>query len=954
MKKLSLTSIVLCFILLMAQQALGMSSANYIMTKDVLAGGGGDMTSMSYMNSSTLGQSSAIGQSTSATYSSNAGFWPEGIAQVLYKLAVTRAGTGTGAITVNPGTLAWVGPTGTASYNDGTLVALSVTPGPGSTFAGWSGDADCSDGMVTMSGNRTCMATFILNSYMILPSVSTGIGTVTCTPTSVYYNGTSTCSITPSVGYSISSVLIDGTTPVTGTSYVFTNVQANHTIQASFAAWPSWASPELGTASGITNPVIVDPNTGAWAEQVNVRTASNGAGSLVVWSERDAAGIGDIRGARLDVAGNVFDPDGFLIHSSTGDQRVPDVVWDGQSYFVVWESRDIDAGDIYGVHVSADGVVASTVIPIAVGYAQQGYPSVEFDGTQYLVAWHGYAATPLPSATGVYATAVSREGAVRTPGGFLLVDAPHGQAYPDIAFAPASQTYLVVWGDHRRTAPNPTPPPDTHEWPPFDVYGMRLRIDASGTPTFLDSLTDSLAIHVGEQCDRRPRVATDGTGFLVVDSCVNGPGTWDGTTVRMSALAHRVSANGTVSAAIEVSGGIGDAWGASVAYTDPNYFVAWVDGATAPAELLAKRVSPAGLVLDGSASVVALDPRFMLEPPPPGGRLIFTSQISLNRSRTGEALVGYTREQTPGGTTRVRARLVNVEYEPSTYMITASAGMGGSITPSGTWTVNKGGNAAFTIATNSGYQVQSVLVDGSPVGTVMSYTFYNVQADHTISVSFVAVDTAPDSFTFTAQTGAPLNTLMMSNTITVTGINTPAPISITGGQYSVNNGAFTATAGTVNNGDNIRVQLTSSGSYATTRSSTLTIGGVSGTFSVTTLAIVYGGFLSPIDNLPIVNSAKAGQAIPIKWLLTDSSGTPISDPASFRDLGSYMINCSSLTGDPTDTIEEYAAGASGLQYAGDGYWQFNWKTPKTYAGQCRTMVLTLGDGSKHEADFKFK
>jgi hypothetical protein len=67
-----------------------------------------------------------------------------------------------------------------------------------------------------------------------------------------------------------------------------------------------------------------------------------------------------------------------------------------------------------------------------------------------------------------------------------------------------------------------------------------------------------------------------------------------------------------------------------------------------------------------------------------------------------------------------------------------------------------------------------------------------------------------------------------------------------------------------------------------------------------------------------------------------------------------MINCSSLTGDPTDTIEEYAAGASGLQYAGDGYWQFNWKTPKTYAGQCRTMVLTLGDGSKHEADFKFK
>jgi len=117
---------------------------------------------------------------------------------------------------------------------------------------------------------------------------------------------------------------------------MFTNVTANHTISVSFAAWPTWASPELGTDSGITNPLIVDPNTGAWAEQVNVRTASNGAGSLVVWSERDVAGMGDIRGARLDVNGNVLDPDGFPIFTGPGDQRVPDVVWDGQSYFVVW------------------------------------------------------------------------------------------------------------------------------------------------------------------------------------------------------------------------------------------------------------------------------------------------------------------------------------------------------------------------------------------------------------------------------------------------------------------------------------------------------------------------------------------------------------------------------------------------------------------------------------------
>jgi hypothetical protein len=219
---------------------------------------------------------------------------------------------------------------------------------------------------------------------------------------------------------------------------------------------------------------------------------------------------------------------------------------------------------------------------------------------------------------------------------------------------------------------------------------------------------------------------------------------------------------------------------------------------------------------------------------------------------------------------------------------------------------------------------------------------------------FVLSDTTPDQFTFVDQTSIALNALVTSNTITVSGINAQSPVSITGGQYSINGGVYTSATGTVNNGDSVNVQLTSSANYATMTSATLTIGGVSGTFSVTTLAVVYDGFFSPVDNLPLVNSAKAGQAIPVKWRLTDANGVPISDPASFKDLASYLISCGSVSGDPTSAIEEYATASSGLQYSGDGYWQFNWKTPKTYAGQCRMMVLILGDGSAHVADFKFK
>ena len=114
----------------------------------------------------------------------------------------------------------------------------------------------------------------------------------------------------------------------------------------------------------------------------------------------------------------------------------------------------------------------------------------------------------------------------------------------------------------------------------------------------------------------------------------------------------------------------------------------------------------------------------------------------------------------------------------------------------------------------------------------------------------------------------------------------------------------------------------------------------------------FTGFSSPIDNQPVVNKANAGQTIPVKWRITDFNGVGISDPDSFVSLTSGSTTCSS--GDPVDAIETYS-GASGLQYQGDGNWQFNWKTPKSYAGQCRIMRLNLADGAAHHtASFQFK
>ncbi|MBI4775846.1 MAG: hypothetical protein HY788_17020 [Deltaproteobacteria bacterium] len=72
----------------------------------------------------------------------------------------------------------------------------------------------------------------------------------------------------------------------------------------------------------------------------------------------------------------------------------------------------------------------------------------------------------------------------------------------------------------------------------------------------------------------------------------------------------------------------------------------------------------------------------------------------------------------------------------TTYAINASAGAHGSITPTGATTIPQGSAQTYAITPASGYQVSSVLVDGVSIGNVTTYTFQNVQANHTITVSF--------------------------------------------------------------------------------------------------------------------------------------------------------------------------------------------------------------------------
>ncbi|HEX8974735.1 MAG TPA: fibronectin type III domain-containing protein [Patescibacteria group bacterium] len=97
---------------------------------------------------------------------------------------------------------------------------------------------------------------------------------------------------------------------------------------------------------------------------------------------------------------------------------------------------------------------------------------------------------------------------------------------------------------------------------------------------------------------------------------------------------------------------------------------------------------------------------------------------------------------------------------PSTYTITITAGLNGSITPGGIAMVTQGTNQAFAITPATGYHVANVLVDGVSVGAVTTYTFTNVVANHTISATF-----AINTYTITATSG-------LNGSITPPGITT--------------------------------------------------------------------------------------------------------------------------------------------------------------------------------------
>ena len=123
-----------------------------------------------------------------------------------------------------------------------------------------------------------------------------------------------------------------------------------------------------------------------------------------------------------------------------------------------------------------------------------------------------------------------------------------------------------------------------------------------------------------------------------------------------------------------------------------------------------------------------------------------------------------------------------------------------------------------------------------------------------------------------------------------------------------------------------------------------------GTDAPTKPTYQFNGFGDPVKN-DAVNSVKAGRTIPLNWRITDVTGALIT---TLTAATISVVDLSCTIGGTANQLEESAAGASGLQNLGNGYYQLNWKTPASYARSCKLLQLDLGEaGGPRTARFEF-
>ncbi|MGB9720105.1 MAG: FlgD immunoglobulin-like domain containing protein [bacterium] len=174
--------------------------------------------------------------------------------------------------------------------------------------------------------------------------------------------------------------------------------------------------------------------------------AYDGTNYMIVWEDWRSSSNSNIYCARVNESGQLLDLNGIIVSTAANNQKSPAIAFDGTNYLVVWEDyrNSPTIPDIYCTRVDQSGTVLNpSEIAISTSANHQITPKVAFGGTNYLVVW----ADNRNGNWDIYGARITTAGTVLDPNGIPICTNNSTQLYPSITFD--GTNYIVVWADTR-------------------------------------------------------------------------------------------------------------------------------------------------------------------------------------------------------------------------------------------------------------------------------------------------------------------------------------------------------------------------------------------------------------------------------------------------------------------------------------------------------------------------
>jgi len=629
-----------------------------------------------------------------------------------------------------------------------------------------------------VTGSHSIHAWFSIDTFTITASTSAG-GTISPSGAIVLpYGASQMYTMTAGTGLHLDSVLVDGANQGPVPTYTFTGLKANHTIMSFFSV-DVFAITVTSTAGGSVSPAgtvpvnygdsrefTVTPDTGYHTVKVLVDGIDQGNGVSFLLSNVTADhtfeaffAIDTFTVTATASAGGTITPSG----------AVP-VVYNGSRSFTVTPNfgYHIDSVVVDGVN---KGAVASTALT---GVKENHTVSAYFSINVYSITADFAGGGGISPAGTVSVNHGSSATFTMTPNTGYHIDSV---VVDGVSQSPAaSYTFSNVTANHSIKA-----------WFSINILTITATASAGG------SITPSGSIDVLYGASQHFTITPNAGRHIdsvVVDNVNRGAITsLDLTGVTSSHTVHAyfsvnmytITASATAGGTISPAGSVAVTYGGSRSFTispATGYHIdsvvvdsvnlgtitaynfvgvttnrtirAWFSRTLVTVTAIAD--SGGTIFPEGAVQVpIGTNQAFTIAPSP--GYLILDVLVD-------SVSVGSVSSYTLNSVTVPHT--IRATFVKSAYVIVASASPGGSISPAGTVGVNFGDDTTFAITPSTGYQTDSVRVDGVNVGSPANYTFTNITMSHTIAAFF-----SIKHYTITASAG-PNGTITPSGTTTVT------------------------------------------------------------------------------------------------------------------------------------------------------------------------------------------